>query len=220
MIGGKDMRCCANKNDRPDGWRQFIACFLAASLAPLATGCDTYRDSSLTGKLWNAGGVNWCEPAPKPNIRIYAKPDDSDTLVTYDELREENGEVRRRAFFLLANLGRIEKGKKPIFIGLKKIEELKLLPVAEYSMTNAPPTGIIFVNPGPEEKAFTVVWAGQKMGPYNLPTYAEFGSRIRRVLLTPLAVTGDVVVVSVLVGSVAGVYVLYLYCSGPNSTGR
>ena len=151
---------------------------------------------------------------------MYVKPDRSDTLVTYDEFHEKNGDTRRRAFFLFANLRQIENGKKPRFVDFKSIDEQKLLPVAERSMTNNALAGTFLVNHGPLEKTFGIVWAGQEMGPYGLPTYPEISSQNRRVLLTPLAVTGDVVAAAVLVGSVAGIYVIYAYCSGNSSTGR
>ena len=37
-------------------------------------------------------------------------------LVTYDELRERNDKIRRRAFFFKANLKRLELHKKPRFV--------------------------------------------------------------------------------------------------------
>src|SRR6185312_6243618 len=131
-IGGKDMRCCANKNDRPDAWRQIIACLLSASLTPLATGCDTMRDSTMTGRLWDAGGVNRCLPAPTPNLKLYRTQDDKDVLVTYDELREKNDSIRRRAFFFKPNIRRLEDRKRPKFVNPDKVMKLKLVPVARF----------------------------------------------------------------------------------------
>jgi hypothetical protein len=208
------MRCCSNKNDRPDGWRQFIACFLAVSLAPLATGCDTMRDSTMTGRLWDAGGINRCLPAPTPNLKLYRTPDDKDVLVTYDELREKNDSIRRRAFFFQPNVRRLEDHKRPKFVSPDKVRELELVPVAEFGNTNAPAEEVVFSKTSADGQAFTLIWFGADLGPYALPVYVDRGSEVRRALLTPLTTTGDVIVAVVVVALVAGAIARYGYaCS-------
>jgi len=212
------MRCCANKNDRPDGWRQFIACFLAASLAPLATGCDTMRDSTMTGRLWDAGGVNHCLPAPTPNLKLYRTPDDQDVLVTYDELLEKSDSIRRRAFFFKPNVRRLEDRKRPKFVNPDQVMELKLVPVSEFGNTNAPAEEVVFAKVSGDGQEFTLIWFGADLGPYALPVYVDRGSAFRRALLTPLTTTGDVIVAVVAVGVVAGAIAAYSYaCSAATS---
>ncbi len=103
---------------------QFVGSVLAVCLPLLSTGCDTVRDSSMTGRLWDAGGVNRCLPAPKPNAKLYWTADHQDVLVTYDELREKTDSIRQRAFFFKANLHRLEDRKKPRFVEPAKIVEL------------------------------------------------------------------------------------------------
>jgi len=204
------MKRCANQNDRPGVWRQFIACFLAASLAPLATGCD----STMTGRLWDAGGVNRCLPAPTPNLKLYRTPDDKDVLVTYDELREKNDSIRRRAFFFKPNIRRLEDRKRPKFVNPDKVMKLKLVPVARFGDTNAPTGEVVFASISGDSQDFTLVWFGDELGPYALPVYVDRGSEFRRVLLTPLTTTGDVIVGVVVVAVVAGAIAGYSYaCS-------
>src|SRR2546430_17719441 len=116
------------KDHEADRSRQFIACMLIVSLTPLATGCDTMRDSTLTGRLWDPGEVNRCLPAPKPNLKLYRIADNKDVLVTYDELRERNNSVHRRAFFFTANVHRLEDRKRPKFVSPDKVVELKFVP--------------------------------------------------------------------------------------------
>jgi hypothetical protein len=214
------MRCCANKNDRPDGWRQFIACFLTASLAPLAAGCDTMRDSTMTGRLWDAGGVNRCLPAPTPNLKLYRTPDDQDVLVTYDELLEKNDSIRRRAFFFKPNVRRLEDHKRPKFVNPEKVMKLKLVPVLESGNTNSPAGEVVFAKISADSQAFTLIWFGSDLGPYALPAYVDRGSEVRRALLTPLTTTGDVIVAVVAVAVVAGAIAGYSYACGAATSHR
>ena len=199
------------KDHEADRSRQFIACMLIVSLTPLATGCDTMRDSTLTGRLWDPGEVNRCLPAPQPNLKLYRTPDDKDVLVTYDELREKNDSIRRRAFFFQPNVRRLEAHKRPKFVSPDKVVELKLIRVSEAGNTNAP---VIFAKISADNQAFTLIWFGTDFGPYALPVYVDRGSEVRRALLTPLATMGDVIVVVVVVAVVAGAIVGYGYPSG------
>ncbi|PYK62695.1 MAG: hypothetical protein DME21_05465 [Verrucomicrobia bacterium] len=198
----------------PDRSRQFIGCLLVVTLMPLASGCDTMRDSTLTGRLWDAGGLNHCLPAPKPNLKLYRTPDSKDVLVTYDELRERNDSIRRRAFFFKPNVRRLEDRKRPKFISAEKVLELKLVPVAEAGKTNAPVGEVIFARITVDNQEFTLTWFGTDLGPYALPVYVDRSSEFRRALLTPLATTGDVIVVVLVVGAVAGAIVAYSYAAG------
>ncbi|PYJ84469.1 MAG: hypothetical protein DME22_12745 [Verrucomicrobia bacterium] len=202
------------KNGEPDRSRQFIGCLLVVTLMPLATGCDTMRDSTLTGRLWDDGGVNHCLPAPQPNPKLYRTPDDKDVLVTYDELREKNDSIRRRAFFFQPNVRRLEAHKRPKFVSPDKVVELKLIRVSEAGNTNAPVEEVIFAKISADNQAFTLIWFGTDLGPYALPVYEDRGSEVRRALLTPLATMGDVIVVVVVVAVVAGAIVGYGYAAG------
>ncbi|HXT41685.1 MAG TPA: hypothetical protein VN887_16885, partial [Candidatus Angelobacter sp.] len=198
----------------------FIACFLTASLAPLATGCDTMRDSTMTGRLWDAGGVNRCLPAPTPNLKLYRTQDDKDVLVTYDELREKNDSIRRRAFFFKPNIRRLEDRKRPKFVSPDKVMELKLVPVAGFGDTNAPTGEVVFANISGDSQDFTLVWFGAELGPYTLPVYVDRGSQFRRVLLTPLTTTGDVIVAVAVVAVVAGAIAGYSYACSATANHR
>src|SRR6266704_6138019 len=124
---------------------QFAGTVLVACLPFLSTGCDTMRDSSMTGRLWDAGGVNRCLPAPKPNPKLYWTADHQDVLVTYDELREKNDSIRRRAFFFKPNLRRLEDRRKPRFVEPAKVVELNLALIPEVGSTNASPQETVLV---------------------------------------------------------------------------
>jgi len=189
---------------------QFVGSVLAVCLPFLSTGCDTVRDSSMTGRLWDAGGVNRCLPAPKPNAKLYWTADHQDVLVTYDELREKNDAIRRRAFFFKPNVRRLEDRKKPRFVEYAKIVDLSLVQIPEVG-TNASPQETILVKLSDDGQEFTLLWSGTDLGPYALPVYLDRGSETKRFLLTPLTATGDFIVVVVVVGVVAGVVLGYSY---------
>ena len=189
---------------------QFVGSVLAVCLPLLSTGCDTVRDSSMTGRLWDAGGVNRCLPAPKPNAKLYLTADRQDVLVTYDELREKNDSIRRRAFYFKPNVRRLEDRKKPRFVDPAKIVDLSLVQIPEVG-TNASPQETILVKLSDDGQEFTLLWSGTDLGPYALPVYLDRGSETKRFLLTPLTATGDFIVVVVVVGVVAGVVLGYSY---------
>ncbi len=190
---------------------QFVGFVLAVCLPLLSTGCDTMRDSSMTGRLWDAGGVNRCLPAPKPSAKLYWIADRQDVLVTYDELREKNDSIRRRAFFFKPNLRRLEDRKKPRFVEPAKIVELSLAQIPEVGSTNASPQDTIWVKLSDDGQEFTLFWSGTDLGPYALPVYLDRGSETKRFLMAPLTATGDFIVVVVAVAVVAGVIFAYAY---------
>ncbi len=189
----------------------FVGSVLAVCLPLLSTGCDTMRDSSMTGRLWDAGGVNRCLPAPNPNAKFYWMADHQDVVVTYDELREKSDSIRRRAFFFKPNLRRLEDRKKPKFVDPAKIAELSLAPIPEAGRTNAPPQETILVKLSADGQEFTLLWSGTDLGPYALPVYLDRGDETKRFLLTPLTATGDLIVVIAVVAVVVGAVVGYGY---------
>ena len=189
---------------------QLVVSALAVCLPLLSTGCDTVRDSSMTGRLWDEG-VNRCLPAPKPNAKLYWIADHQDVLVTYDELREKNDAIRRRAFFFKPNVRRLEDRTKPRFVEPAKIVESSLVQVPEVGSTNASPQETILVKLSDDGKEFTLLWSGTDLGPYALPVYLDRGSETKRRLLTPLTAAGDFIVVIVVVAVVAGALLSYSY---------
>ncbi|HKS36870.1 MAG TPA: hypothetical protein VJW76_06765 [Verrucomicrobiae bacterium] len=200
-----------NRRNQSNGSQRFVAGLLIVCLTIASTGCESVRDSSITGRFWDFGGVNRCLPAPQSNVRLYRTSDSHEVLVTYDELREKDDSIRRRAFFFRPNLRRLEGGKKPKFVDPASIEELKLVQVLEATDTSTPGDAEIVATVSDDGQAFTLHWAGTQLGPYDLPVYADPGNGVRRFFLTPLIVAGDVIVVVVVVVVVAGIAVAYLY---------
>jgi hypothetical protein len=202
-----------SRRNQSNGSQRFVAGLLIVCLTILSTGCESVRDSSITGRLWDAGGVNRCLPAPQSSVRLYRTSDNQDVLVSYDELREKDDSIRRRAFFFKANVRRLEDGKRPKFVSPARIVELKLTQVPEVADASTPGDPVIVATVSNDGQAFTLHWAGTQLGPYDLPVYVDRGSGFRRVLLTPLTAAGDVIVVVVVVAVVAGVVVAYFYAA-------
>jgi hypothetical protein len=188
--------------------RLIISGALIPCLVLFTTGCESVRDRTLTGKLWSESKLNL--PAAAPNAEFFRHSDNRDVLVTYDELRERNDGVRRRAFFFKANLKRLEQHKKPRFVSPGVVIEMNLVPVTAVT-NNIPPPEPIVARLSPASQSFTLVWDGQEYGPFDLPVYADEATRTERALLTPLTVTGDVIIAVAIVAVVGGVIVLYAY---------
>lgn len=184
-------------------WRLVSA---VAGLSLLITGCQTAQDYSLTYKLWtNAEMRHFNEPVPSPHLELFELEHSDDVLVQYDEVREKNGQVCRRAYLLRPNVGRIATKKKPRFVDSSRVSTLHRIPTGESlsAISNAVPglaTYAIIAKGGHE---FTLYRAGQVDGTYALPVYLESGGTVMRVALTPFAVAGDAVMVG-LVASVVG----------------
>jgi hypothetical protein len=195
-------------------WQAVVTNALIVALLHLTTGCDTMRDETMTGKLWDEGQKNYYAPAPHPNAALYRTADSRDVLVTYDELREANDAIHRRAYFLLPNLRRLEDNQKPKFVDPAKIVSLNLSPVPDAGRTNEMPQETIFVRWSDDGQEFRLLWGGKELGPYLLPLYVDRRSEARRTFLTPFTSGGDLLVALVYVGVIAAGVVGYAYASG------
>jgi len=181
----------------------------------LTAGCATVQDYSLTYKLWNNAEMRrFAEPAPEPHLALAASLQSEDVLVQYDEIREQDGTVTRRAYFLRQNAERIKRSEKPRFVNPKLALNMNAVPVcATLSETNNPafkalPLFAMSTLNGSQE--FVLLRHGATEGPYTLPTYVESNANFVRVAFTPFAVAGD----TVMVGLVASVVAAYLYATG------
>jgi len=86
-----------NRHNKSSESQRFVAGLLIVCLTIVSTGCESVRESSITGRFWDGGGANRYLPAPQSNVRFYRTSDSHEVLVTYDELREKDDSIRRRA---------------------------------------------------------------------------------------------------------------------------
>jgi hypothetical protein len=163
---------------------------LLAVLAPLLGGC-------ATGALWQEGRfARFREPATPPNLQLSYCTRVQDVLVQYDEAREQDTTISRRAYYLHMNLDRVESRRKPRFVPPARAVGLAPVPIRESSLipTEASALGLyeLFATNGYE---FTLLSTNTTLGSYELPAYADSSGRVKQVLLTPLAVVADATII-------------------------
>jgi hypothetical protein len=153
----------------------------------------------VTGKLWQEKSFN--EPAPDPKLCLFHAGQRNDVLVQYDELNERRGEVRRRAYFLYEYGQQSDSRKKPRFVGPAGTNQASPItivvppvPPALAQSTNL--YAVVATNHG----AFALCAQGRELSSHDLPVYPDGHHRASQILLTPLAVTADVVLVASVVG--------------------
>jgi hypothetical protein len=184
--------------------------WLMIGLVPLLAGCECVQDNTLTGRLWNDDFVlNHHEPAPHPNLKAFTKADGKDVLVEYDETQEKNYSIKRRAFFLLANKEKLEAGKEPHFVKLRLAENLQPVPVYQGTNSMLTNTGTMRIMLSPDNKRVALFFGDAEAVNLNLPVYRGWGTKFNRVMLTPVALTGDTVVV----GGLLALLAAYIYAS-------
>ncbi len=186
-----------------------LTSLLVAGVLPF-TGCQTYEEYGLTHKLWtDASLTDHYEPAGTPTLKTFRRPSSARMLVTYDERREKDSSMRRRAFFLPDNAKALAAQRKPSFT--HPAPEAGWVEVPVIVAGQPAPAGPLYLKLAADSRSFTVVHDGVEDGPHQLPTYVDQSSTAFRVAMTPVAVAADVTVVAVWCGVVA----LYLYAGGP-----
>jgi hypothetical protein len=175
-------------------------------LAVFVTSCESAREYSLTYKLWDKGNRASCRPAPDARLGVFASESPPDVLVTYDALSEREDRISRRAYFLGANESRIATRQRPVFVEPGLATNLMAVPIVATSNA-VPKTGLsaqypVNTDSGP---GFEMFRDGRSEGAHEFPIYDEGLGSATRVALTPLAVTGDTIMVGVVTGVVATV---------------
>jgi hypothetical protein len=173
---------------------------LGASLG--LTGCQSIGDyHGLTVQLWEERVfAHFKVPAPDPHSQLFQSKDGTDVLVTYDEVTEDDsGRRRRRAFFLNDNLARLDQRRRPHFVDPRAAAGLKPIPILpEANAAGASPGHSFAVSTNGCD--FILFKSGQSEVTFKLPTYETTGGKVERVLVTPLAIAGDLTTIAVVVG--------------------
>lgn len=132
----------------------------------------------VTATLWEDHALDgFNKPAGQPNLQVSRC--DGDWLVQYDEVNEDSGRVRRRAYILRANDERVRVQKPPRFVPS---------PDAADGEARAE-----VLESGHE---FTLYDGDKAVGTFALPIYPKPSGRVKQILLTPLTVTVDAAIVS------------------------
>lgn len=186
-----------------------LTALLLAGVLPL-TGCQTYDEYGLTHKLWSdASLTDHYEPAGTRAVKSFQRPPSPRLLVSYDELRERNDTVRRRAFFLPDSAKTLAEHGKPGFTNPAPGAGWVEIPVI---VAGEPaPDAPVYLKLSADHRSFVIVRGGCTDGPHHLPTYVDQSSTAFRVVMTPVAVVADVTVVALF----CGVMFIYAYAHAP-----
>lgn len=178
-------------------WREVV---LLVLLVGLGGGCETVEKVSLTYKLWDKDTISYCQPAPNPELAVFKAPAQNDILVEYDAISDQQVKVSRLGYFMDASEARIEQGKAPHFVN-----------PANYSGWRPIPHGVstnYYILKGTDGKSFTLFRPNQPPEHHDLPFYQDDHWPVTRVALTPVAVTGD----AVMLGACGGVLAVWALC--------
>ena len=185
---------------------RFTSFLLSVSLGLGSVGCTTDTSPFFTCRLWQNGTFEtFYEPAPSANLEVFRSLRPQDYLVTYDESHETRDKIRRRAFYLNANLERVNQGRKPHFVNPRKADGLATVAVIPEAAIRfvATTNGIVSISISADGQRLTVQEPANGTMEFRLPTYPSASGPALRVALTPLAIVGDTVLVASVVGIVA-----------------
>jgi hypothetical protein len=184
--------------------RRFRRLGTAWLLILVVTGCDTAHEYSLTYKLWDKGTGPSCRPALEPKLEVFASQLQPDLLVSYDALDERADKILRRAYFLHTNEMRVTARLKPFYVEPSLATNMHAVPIviATNEIKQTGPTVRYPVNTD-YGLGFELYRDGHREGEHPLPVYYDGISTPARVALTPLAVTGDTIMVGLVTGAVA-----------------
>ncbi len=188
-----------------------VSASLAAAFLLSMTGCETAKDYSLTYRLWSSGEMRrFYEPASPPRLELFHDLKHSDVLAVYDEAHEIRTTTRRRAYFVNRNRVRVEAGRKPRFVNPERARSLPPIALAQPAapaLADSAAIHAVMISTHGQQFTLSGDFGGHD---YRLPVYPDRSGGAGRVLLSPFAVAGDVI----MVGIVAGVLAAYAYAGG------
>jgi hypothetical protein len=187
--------------------------FLPLCWLSLLTGCQGPGERGFTHQLWSERSFReFNAPASRPNVQLFEHRLRSDVLVCYNEVGED-GIVQDRAFFLNKNLKRLEAGLKPRFVNKRAAVGLNPVPMIASRSGGPVLRGDLYATFAPDSRQVTLHVTGEESQTFVLPVYQNSSGTVQKALLTPLAVTGDVVVVGAYAVGIAAV--AWLRAGGP-----
>ena len=162
----------------------------------LLTAQSVLLGGCATSALWEEGRfARYREPASQPNLRLFHSAQRQDVLVEYDETRDTDETIRRRAYWLDRNATRLRDRSKPRFVSVKEAEKLTAIPIVAPADAAVAPAGGLYAMASTNVQAFILNSGGKDLGSYELPVYRDASGRTMQVLLTPLAVAADLTIV-------------------------
>ena len=160
------------------------------------TGCSCIREYSLTGRLWENGEMtSFSEPAANPRLALFKATNRPDVLVQYDAFSEQHASVTRRSYYLFENHSRVTSRRQPKWAKPPFNPVMQPIPILQSHepVTNQPASFAVTIRDG---RDFFLHQPDKPVEEFSLPVYAETHGTTTRIILTPLAVTGDAVMVA------------------------
>jgi hypothetical protein len=166
---------------------RFFTVLLAIVL--LGNGC-------VTRSLWEERGYH---PAANSKLRLSYSPLKSNILVQYRESRGTSESSRARAYWLFDSHG-VPKEGKPHFVNPKNRKQLIPIPlVTEHQGSNTVSTSSYLAIADSEQQDFYLWREETLLGHFELPAYSREASTAVKVVVTPAAVTADVLCAAAMV---------------------
>ena len=174
----------------------YLARMKPTSLLVLFIGPVLLLSGCATSTLWQTGQfANFHEPATPPNLSLFKSSHPNDVLVEYDESRENDDFIRRRAYWLERNTGRVRDRQKPRFVSVDHGNDLIPIPLANSPPSTTPAGDGLCAVASTNGQSFALYSIDQEKGPYQLPVYADASGRTKQVLLTPITVAADLTII-------------------------
>ena len=166
---------------------------LAIALVLGVSGCNATHPL-LVYELWTGGkSQDFNRPASDSQVKAFESVSPRDVLVTYNEMEAKDSRIRRRAFYLHANLERVDSGRQPHFVSLSRTNGLTVLLVTQDGTDTSPAqTNVICQGDiSADCQRPSVVTPDGEHTVIQLPRYLPTSATVTRVLLTPLAAVVD-----------------------------
>jgi hypothetical protein len=164
-------------------------------------GCETAREWTITGRLWNGEDARrFSDPAPHPNVQLSQWRRTGDILVQYDAITGRSEQIKRRAFLLEENRLRLENHQKLVFLDNVADADLTNIPRCNHgsfeASTNYPCYSMI-----DDERGFYLFRSDETPHEWRLPIYQESSGKWRNLAWTPIAVAGDCTILGLIAGA-------------------
>ena len=161
-----------------------------------------------TRALWEEGRfARFHEPATPSNLQLFHSGQRDAVLVQYDESREGDESIRRRAYWLEPGREPPKNPHKPGFVSTKTARGLSPIPVVVSPAATTPAHSGLYAVLGTDGADFSLRSGGAIVGSYELPVYEDASGKTKQALLTPLAVVADLTIIG-------GIIVVYCWPAG------
>ncbi|HEX4263265.1 MAG TPA: hypothetical protein VH597_02915 [Verrucomicrobiae bacterium] len=162
--------------------------------------------SGCTIALWHNDIIDsWNEPATDSHVRLFQSQPPEKILVVYTEHCGHKDAMRTQAYWLDENRKQPERHQAPHFVSTNSCTGLTAIPVflSPPEPPNLPPFYAVTATNG---QSFSLYSGKTKTASHNLPSYDDSTGEVEKVLLTPVAVAGDLTIIGGVIG--------YIYVGG------